>query len=63
MNVIAYIGDAKSREIIRQYELEDQKTGELMFNVLLTNYEMVCKDRNYFSDITWSNIVVDEAHR
>ena len=24
---------------------------------------MVCKDRNFFEDIVWSNVVVDEAHR
>lgn len=63
MNVIAYIGDGKSRDIIRKYECEDPETGELIFNVLLTNYEMVGKDRDFFVDIAWSNIVIDEAHR
>ena len=24
---------------------------------------MVCKDKNFFQDIVWSNIVLDEAHR
>merc|ERR1719319_1685134 len=39
------------------------KTGELTFNVLLTNYEMVGRDSNFFRNIAWSNIVIDEAHR
>ena len=60
---MAYIGDSKSREIIRNYECENPDTGELTFNVLLTNYEMIGKDRDFFTDIAWSNIVVDEAHR
>merc|ERR1719427_743582 len=62
MNVVSYTGGKASRDIIRQYELE-REGGELKFNVLLTSYEMVCKDKDYFQDIVWSNVVVDEAHR
>ena len=62
INTICYNGNTKSREVIRQFELENA-SGELTFNALLTNYEMVCKDRTFFQDIVWSNIVVDEAHR
>ena len=62
MNMICYNGTGASRDIIRQFECENS-SGELTFNALLTNYEMVCKDRNFFQDIVWSNIVVDEAHR
>ena len=62
MNAITYVGDAKSREIIRDYECENEN-GELSFNVILTSYEMVSKDKDFFQDIIWSNIVVDEAHR
>ena len=62
MNTVAYIGDTKSRDIIRRFECENDE-GELNFNVLLTSYEMVSKDSAFFQDIVWSNIVVDEAHR
>ena len=62
MNVVSYAGGKASRDIIRHYELE-REGGELKFNVLLTSYEMVCKDKDYFQDIVWSNVVVDEAHR
>ena len=47
---------------LRKFELENED-GELTFNALLTNYEMVCKDKTFFQDIVWSNIVIDEAHR
>ena len=62
MNTVAYIGDGKSRDIIRRFECENSD-GELTFNVVLTNYEMVCKDQTFFQDMVWSNIVIDEAHR
>jgi len=62
INTVCYVGDSKSREIIRNFECENGD-GELTFNVLLTNYEMVCKDKTFFQDMVWSNIVVDEAHR
>merc|ERR1719319_2144599 len=39
------------------------KTGELTFNAILTNYEMVGRDSNFFRNIAWSNIIIDEAHR
>ena len=62
MNTVTYLGDQKSREIIREYECENDH-GDLCFNVLLTSYEMAWKDKDFFQDIVWSNIVVDEAHR
>ena len=62
MNTVTYLGDSRSRDIIRQFECENEE-GELSFNVLLASYEMVCRDRTFFQDLIWSNIVVDEAHR
>ena len=62
MNTIAYTGSSGSREIIRQYELENS-SGQLTFNVLLTSYEIVSKEKNFFQEVEWSNLVVDEAHR
>ena len=62
MTTIAYTGNSSSREIIRQYELENS-SGQLTFNVLLTSYEIITKERNFFQEVEWSNLVVDEAHR
>ncbi len=42
MNTVTYNGNAASREIIRNYEMFS-KNGQIIFNVLLTNYEMVVK--------------------
>lgn len=62
LNTIAYTGSSSSREIIRQFELENS-SRELTFNVLLTSYEIVSKESDFFQGVEWSNLVVDEAHR
>ena len=59
---MTYLGDQKSREIIREFELENSRK-ELTFNVLLTSYEIVSKESGFFQEVEWSNLVVDEAHR
>ena len=45
MNVIVYIGDANSRQNIQEYEWCNKKTKKLKFNVLLTTYEMLLRDK------------------
>jgi chromodomain-helicase-DNA-binding protein 1 len=61
LNVICYMGSAKSREIIREYEFGPVR--KLQFNVLLTTYEFILKDRVDLHQIKWQALEVDEAHR
>jgi hypothetical protein len=62
MNLVVYLGDRRSREIIRDVEMNDAR-GRPKFNVLLTTYEIVLGDNVELSRIRWSVLAVDEAHR
>lgn len=59
LNTITYIGNARSREIIRESEFGTPK--KLRFNALLTTYEFVLKDRQHLGGIKWQYLAVDEV--
>jgi chromodomain-helicase-DNA-binding protein 1 len=63
-NVVLYTGDAKSREMIREYEwFSPHNKKQCKFHVLVTTPEMILSDLEYFSMIRWAVVTVDEAHR
>lgn len=49
--------------MIRQYEWCHENTKRLKFNVLLTTYEILLKDRVFLGGVNWAGLGVDEAHR
>ncbi|KAL7980166.1 hypothetical protein Chor_001434 [Crotalus horridus] len=53
INVVVYIGDQMSRNT----------TKRLKFNVLITTYEILLKDKTVLGSINWAFLGVDEAHR
>lgn len=59
MNVICYMGSARSREVIREHEFGPLKN--LRFNVVLTTYEFILKDRQDLQQIKWQALEVDEV--
>lgn len=63
MNVVTYLGDVKSREMIRQYEWQFDGSKRLKFNCILTTYEIVLKDKLFLGTLQWAALLVDEAHR
>ncbi|KAI9246709.1 SNF2 family N-terminal domain-containing protein [Phascolomyces articulosus] len=62
-NAICYVGNRKARQVIREQEFYVSGTKKLKFNVLVTTYEIVLKDRAELGGIKWQYLGVDEAHR
>ncbi|XP_034471656.1 chromodomain-helicase-DNA-binding protein 1 isoform X3 [Drosophila innubila] len=63
MNVVTYLGDVKSRELIQQFEWQFEGSKRLKFNCILTTYEIVLKDKQFLGTLQWAALLVDEAHR
>lgn len=59
LDVIYYQGNSKSRAIIREFEFGPPK--KLKFNVLLTTYEFILKDKTDLGAIKWQVLMVDEV--
>ncbi|KAK9808778.1 hypothetical protein WJX72_003449 [[Myrmecia] bisecta] len=58
MNIVAYDGSPEERKVMRVDQVE-QGT----FNVLLTHYDLVMRDKAALRKIQWELLIVDEGHR
>ncbi|PSS00932.1 SNF2 family N-terminal domain-domain-containing protein [Coniella lustricola] len=57
INKVVYKGPPNTRK------LQQEKIRQGRFQVLLTTYEYVIKDRNILSKIKWFHMIIDEGHR
>lgn len=55
---VVYKGDPTTRKSIQLYEMQGGN-----YNVLLTTYEFIVKDKNILGRIRWKYIIMDEGHR
>eukprot|EP01022_Parablepharisma_sp_SALTPOND_P004350 TRINITY_DN120141_c0_g1_i1.p1 TRINITY_DN120141_c0_g1~~TRINITY_DN120141_c0_g1_i1.p1 ORF type:complete len:1326 (+),score=196.29 TRINITY_DN120141_c0_g1_i1:6098-10075(+) len=68
-NVVAYVGTQSSRELIRKKEIYftrargPNRETICKFNILLTSYEILRKDKQFLKKINWRVLVVDEGHK
>jgi SWI/SNF-related matrix-associated actin-dependent regulator of chromatin subfamily A protein 2/4 len=58
MDVVVYDGKAEERK-----ELRDKKLTPRSFNVCVTHYDLVMRDKSTLSKIEWQYLIVDEGHR
>ena len=71
MRVVPFYGEAKSREIIKEYELQHASpapgTTGAKYHVLVTTYETVTGQKDFQSvfkkNPRWEVLVVDEGQR
>ena len=63
LKVLPYWGNAKDRKVLRKFW--DRKhityTKESSFHVLVTSYQLVVQDVQYFQKIRWQYMILDEA--
>ncbi|KAF2263917.1 helicase SWR1 [Lojkania enalia] len=63
MKVLPYWGNAKDRKILRKFW--DRKhitySKDSDFHVLVTSYQLVVQDAQYFQKIRWQYMILDEA--
>ena len=63
LKVLPYWGSAKDRKVLRKFW--DRKhityTRESSFHVLITSYQLVVQDTQYFQKIRWQYMILDEA--
>lgn len=63
LKCLPYWGNAKDRKVLRKFW--DRKhityTKDSSFHVLITSYQLVVQDTQYFSKIRWQYMILDEA--
>lgn len=63
IKVLPYWGSAKDRKVLRKFW--DRKhityTRESEFHVLVTSYQLVVQDSQYFQKVKWQYMILDEA--
>lgn len=56
--IIMYDGSGVERKALREEKMKDGT-----FNVLLTHYDLVMRDKSFLSKTMWHYLIIDEGHR
>ncbi|EPR79089.1 SNF2 family N-terminal domain protein [Spraguea lophii 42_110] len=63
LRVLVFHGSNVAREMMYEYEFYSKDRNLLLFDVIITTYEMVMSGLKYLSDINFGVAIFDEAHR
>ena len=55
---VLYDGRQDERKAMRE-----ELSGEGRFNVLITHYDLIMRDKTFLKKIPWYYLIVDEGHR
>lgn len=58
MVAVLYDGRLEERKAMRE-----EYSGEGKFNVLITHYDLIIRDKAFLKKIHWYYMIVDEGHR
>lgn len=58
IGTVLYDGRAEERRLLRE-----EYGGEGKFNVLVTHYDLIMRDKAFLKKIKWNYMIVDEGHR
>ncbi|AQK42094.1 chromatin complex subunit A [Zea mays] len=58
IGTILYDGRPEERKLLREKNFDG-----LQFNVLLTHYDLILKDKKFLKKVHWHYLIVDEGHR
>ena len=57
------LGTKEERKRVVKEELKADKHGNVKFDVIVTSYEGVLKEKSALGKINWKYLIIDEAHR
>ncbi|KAM5569323.1 putative ATP-dependent DNA helicase CHR12 [Rosa sericea] len=58
IKAILYDGRQEERKAMKE-----ELSGEGKFNVLITHYDLIMRDKQFLKKISWAYLIVDEGHR
>lgn len=62
LKAVPYWGDQKDRSVLRKYWMSNKLyTKDIPFNIVVTSYQIVVIDEQYFKRIKWQYMILDEA--
>lgn len=59
-SITAVLYDGKRMD---RKDLRDLYKGEGKFNVLITHYDLIMRDKAFLKKVNWHYMIVDEGHR